>query len=80
MSNSRRAGSPQYGITFFNLSNSVSTGCGANRTETPGDADLDFFEGEDDEGSTGAVVGSVEVGEIDGGTGSGMGNEETGSM
>ena len=53
-------------LTFLNLSNSVSTGGTAVRAGTLGGAGLDFFERE------GIVV--------DGGTGSRVRTEETGSM
>ena len=54
-------------FTFLNLSNSVSTGCGAKRTETC----LDFLaRGDDDEGATGAVGEAGEVVEVGVGTGS----------
>ncbi len=66
-------------LFFLNLSNSVSTGGMAVRAETLGGACLDFFE-RDDEGTTGADVGTEDVVEVDEGTGSGRGNGETGSM
>ena len=53
-------------LTFLNLSNSVATGGTAVRAGTLGGARLDFFERE-------GVV-------IDGGTGSRVRTEETGSM
>ena len=53
-------------LTFLNLSNSVSTGGTAVRAGTLGGAGLDFFEREE-------VV-------VDGGTGSRVRTEETGSM
>jgi len=66
-------------LFFLNFSNSVSTGGIAVRAETLRGASLDFFE-RDDEGATGADVGAGDVVEVDKGTGSGMGNGETGSM
>ena len=53
-------------LTFLNLSKSVSTGGAAGRAETLGGAGFDFFERE-------LVV-------VDGGTGSRVRTEETGSM
>ena len=66
-------------LTILNLSNSLSTGGIAVRAETLGGACLDLFE-RDDEGATGADVGAGDVVEVDEGTGSEMGNGETGSM
>ena len=66
-------------LFFLNLSNSVSAGGIAVRAETLGGACLDFFE-RDDEGATGADIGSGDLVEVDEGTGSEMGNGETGSM
>ena len=64
-------------LTFLNLSNSVSTGGGAKRTETC----LDFLaRGDDDEGATDAVGEAEEVVEVGVGTGSGIEIWETGSM
>ena len=64
-------------LTFLNRSNSVSTGCGAKRTETC----LDFLaRWNEDEGTTGAVDEAGEVVEVGGGTGSWTESVETGSM
>ncbi len=57
----------------------MSTGWIAVPAETLGGACLDFFE-RDDEGSTGADVRAGDVVEVDEGTGSEIGNVETGSM
>ena len=68
-------------LTFRKRSNSVSTGCGAERAETLGVAGLDFFDCGDDEGTTsGTVVRVEEVAGSEVGTGSWMMGEETGSM
>ena len=64
-------------LTFLNRSNSVSTFCGAKRTETC----LDFLaRGNDDEGATVAVDVAGEVVEVGKGTGSWTESVETGSM
>ena len=64
-------------LTFLNLSNSVSTGGGAKRTETC----LGFLaRGDDDEGATDAVGEAEEMVEVGVGTGSGIEIWETGSM
>jgi len=63
-------------LTFLNLSNSVSTGGGAKRTETS----LGFLvRGDDDEGATDAVGEAEEVVEAGVGTGSVIEIWETGS-
>ena len=47
-------------LTFRKRSNSVSTGCGAERAETLRVAGLDFFDCWDDEGTTSGTVVRVE--------------------
>ena len=64
-------------LPFLNLSNSVSTGCVAKRTETCPDF---LARGDDDVGTTGAVGEAGEVVEVGVGTGSGIESGETGSI